>query len=106
VIRALSSPYLLATKLEAFKGRGNGDFLGSRDLADIIALVDGRQELVDEVTAADDEVRRFIAHEVTLLLGAPRIADGLFGAMRADPVSQQRVESVVLPALQNIAGGT
>lgn len=104
VIRALTPPYLLATKLEAFKGRGNGDFLGSRDFADIIALVDGRQELVDEVIAADDEVRRFIAHEVTLLLAAPRIADGLFGAMRADPASQQRVESVVLPALQSIAG--
>jgi predicted nucleotidyltransferase len=104
VIRALSPPYLLATKLEAFKGRGNGDFLASRDFADIIALVDGRQELIDEVAAADQQVRRYVAHEVTLLLAAPRIADGLFGAMRADPVSQQRVESVVLPALRDLAG--
>jgi hypothetical protein len=32
---------LLATKIEAFKGRGEGDFPASRDLADIIALVDG-----------------------------------------------------------------
>jgi hypothetical protein len=30
--------------------------------------------------------------------------NGLFGAMRADPASQQRAESVVLPALWNIAG--
>jgi hypothetical protein len=103
VIRALSPPYLLATKLEAFKGRGNGDFLGSRDFADIIALVDGRQELVDEVAAADQDVRQYLAHEVGVLLAAPRIADGLFGAMRADPASQQRAESVVLPALRSIA---
>jgi predicted nucleotidyltransferase len=104
VIRALSPPYLLATKLEAFKGRGNGDFLGSRDFADIIALIDGREELVDEIAAADEDVRQFLAHELDLLLAAPRIADGLFGAMRADPASQQRAESVVLPALWNIAG--
>jgi hypothetical protein len=106
VIRALSPPYLLATKLEAFKGRGNGDFLGSRDFADIIALVDGREELVDEVAAADQDVRRYVAREVSLLLAAPRIADGLFGAMRADPASQQRAESVVLHALRSIASAS
>jgi len=48
-IRAISPAYLLATKLEAFKGRGGRDFLGSRDFGDIIALVDGREELVAEV---------------------------------------------------------
>jgi hypothetical protein len=35
-IRAVSPPYLLATKLGAFKGRGRGDFLGRRDFADIV----------------------------------------------------------------------
>jgi hypothetical protein len=40
-IRAAPPTYLLATKIEAFKGRGEGDFPASRDLADIIALVDG-----------------------------------------------------------------
>jgi predicted nucleotidyltransferase len=56
-IRAASPPYLLATKLEAFKSRGNADFLGSRDFGDIIALIDGRPELVDEVLAAESDVR-------------------------------------------------
>jgi len=41
--RAALRPYLLATKLEAFKGRGQGDFLASRDFGDIVALVDGRE---------------------------------------------------------------
>jgi hypothetical protein len=104
VIRALSPPYLLATKIEAFKGRADGDFLGSRDFADIIALVDGRAELTDEVAAAEEDVRRFLAAEVDALLAAPRIADGLFGALPGDPISQERAESVVLPALWNIAG--
>jgi hypothetical protein len=41
-IRAISPPYLVATKLEAWKGRGRGDHLRSHDLEDIIGLVDGR----------------------------------------------------------------
>jgi predicted nucleotidyltransferase len=41
-IRVVTAPFFLATKLEAFKGRGKGDFSGSRDLEDLIAVVDGR----------------------------------------------------------------
>jgi hypothetical protein len=33
-IRMVTAPFFVATKLEAFKGRGRGDFFGSRDLED------------------------------------------------------------------------
>jgi hypothetical protein len=102
-IRALSPPYLLATKLEAFNGRGRGDFLASRDFADIIALVDGRQELTAEVAASGQDVRDYLAQEVKVLLNAPRFPDGLFGALGGDAVSQERGQAVVLPALRSIA---
>jgi len=32
----------LATKLEAFRGRGKGDHLLSRDLEDVVTLIDGK----------------------------------------------------------------
>ena len=104
VIRAVSPPYLLATKLEAFKGRGNRDFLGSRDFADIIALVDGREELVDEVAQAPSDVRGYISTEVTDLLGDPRLGDGLFGALAPDPAGQARAEAIILPRLHSLGG--
>jgi hypothetical protein len=56
-IRAVPPTYLLATKLEAFASRGRGDFLASADFADIVALIDGREEIVPEVAAADAPVR-------------------------------------------------
>jgi predicted nucleotidyltransferase len=105
IIRAVSPPYLLATKLEAFKGRGRGDFLGSRDFADIIALIDGREELVDEVVRADGDLRRYLAEEVGALLAAPRFEYGLYGSMLPDAASQERADTVVLPALGAIAEG-
>ena len=51
VIAVVPPANLLATKLEAFAGRGGGDFLASRDFEDVVALVDGREELAEEVLA-------------------------------------------------------
>jgi len=48
-IHAISAPYFLGTKIEAFRGRGKGDYFASRDLEDMIAVVDGRASLLDEL---------------------------------------------------------
>ncbi|MGI8631709.1 MAG: hypothetical protein ACR2NA_04085 [Solirubrobacterales bacterium] len=101
-IRAVSPPYLLATKLEAFKSRGNRDFLGSRDFGDIIALVDGREELVNEVAQAPAGVRGYIASEIGDLLEDPRFVGGLFGALPPDNASQARADAVVAPRLRTL----
>jgi len=59
-IRAAPPVYLLAMKFEAFKGRGKGDFLGSRDFGDIVTLIDGRPELLEEFASAEADVRAYI----------------------------------------------
>ena len=102
-IRAITPPYLFATKLAAFGGRGRGDHLGSSDLEDIILLADGRAEIVTEVAEASDDVRGYVATEVTKLLSKPRFVDAVFGFLRADAPSQARAETVVLPRLRAIA---
>jgi hypothetical protein len=102
-IRAVSPPYLLATKLEAFGGRGRGDLLGSRDFGDIVALIDGREELIQEVLSAATDVRDYLAVQARQLLEHPRLLDGLAGAVRPDPPSQERVDTIIMPALQAIA---
>jgi hypothetical protein len=63
--------YFLATKLEAFLGRGNEDYSGSHDLEDLIAVIDGRTEIVNEVRSASSEVRSFIASEMRRLVHRP-----------------------------------
>jgi hypothetical protein len=101
-IRAAPPVYMLAMKLEAFRGRGKGDFLGSRDFGDIVTLIDGRPELLEEVARADAAVRAYIAAEMRGLLADPRLMDGLAGAVRGDPASQERVDIVILPALKEL----
>lgn len=41
-IRLISAPAFVATKLEAFAGRGGGDFLASHDLEDVITVINGQ----------------------------------------------------------------
>ena len=60
VLRHLSAPYFMATKLEAFKDRGNNDVYLSHDLEDVITVVDGREELIGELTCAPTNVRDFV----------------------------------------------
>jgi len=48
-IRVVTAPYFLATKLEAFRGRGRDDYANSHDLEDLLTVIDGRETLVQEV---------------------------------------------------------
>lgn len=100
VIRAVPPPYLLATKLEAFRGRGQRDFLGSRDFGDVIALIDGREELTAEVAACDEELRSYVAGELRSVMGNARFMDGVFGSLQPDVASQERAEVVVIPRVR------
>jgi hypothetical protein len=63
---------VLATKIEAFLGRGGGDYLMSHDVGDIIALVDGREELIDEVQKESRELRDYLHQRLTQWLGDDR----------------------------------
>lgn len=67
-IKRLTPEMFLATKLEAYLGRGNNDILGSHDMEDILLVVDGRDELVAEILALDEEARRYIAEQFRALL--------------------------------------
>ncbi|VVN25027.1 hypothetical protein PS662_04572 [Pseudomonas fluorescens] len=59
VIQIFKPTYFLATKLEAFSGRGKGDPY-HKDVEDIIILIDGRPELLEEISQAGSELKAFI----------------------------------------------
>lgn len=58
-IRVITAPCFVATKLEAFHGGGDGDYLASHDLEDIIGLVEGRPELLEECAAVTASLREY-----------------------------------------------
>lgn len=83
-IRLVSAVAFIATKLEAFAGRGEGDFLTSHDIEDVFNIVDGREELVTELAAAPAELRQAVSNAFQRLLSDPDFASALPGLI-AEP---------------------
>jgi len=86
VIQIFKPTYFLATKLEAFSGRGGGDPY-HKDVEDIIILIDGRPELLEEVRQVESELKEFITNGVRAL----RVLSGIdyviesSGSVQANP---------------------
>lgn len=68
LVRVVSPPYFVGTKLEAYRGRGKGDPMSSRDVEDILCLIDGRDSLLDEVSRASPELREDISRGMSALM--------------------------------------
>jgi len=95
VINLVSPAYFLATKLAAFYGRGQGDFLMSHDIEDIVAVLDGRSEIVRDIHHADKEVTDYLVNEFNNLLQNRAFIEALSGHLPADGISQKRVALVI-----------
>jgi predicted nucleotidyltransferase len=102
-IRMVTAPHFLATKLVAFHGRGNGDYVMSHDIEDLVAVIDGRPEIVQEVKEADETLRRYLKERFMLLEQDALFIDALPGHLPGDEASQARVP-LVLERLTAIAG--
>lgn len=70
VIRLIAAPFFLGTKMEAFYDRGENDYYMSHDLEDFIAVVDGREQLLEELAGAPADLRKYLAEATGKLLGA------------------------------------
>ncbi|MBT3013563.1 MAG: hypothetical protein KME41_17655 [Candidatus Thiodiazotropha sp. (ex Lucina pensylvanica)] len=94
-IRMVTAPYFLSTKMEAFDGRGRGDYLLSHDIEDMIAVLDGRPEIVNDVQTADQELIENVRARFAQLLSDTRFIAALSGHMPGDQASQARVGLVI-----------
>jgi len=94
-IKVVAAPYFLATKVEAFRGRGNNDFMASHDLEDIITVLDGRSEIVAEIKAAEVSLREYLAGDFKAWLQSRDFINALPGLLAPDPSSQARLSVVI-----------
>jgi hypothetical protein len=94
-IRATTPAPLVATKLCAWKGRGRGDTLASLDVHDVLTLIDGRPELVEEVRCARPELQDYIRVELGTLRAGPHFDYAVEGATAGyGPVGADRARLV------------
>lgn len=60
-IPIIAPPRFIAAKQEAFHNRGESDFYGSTDLEDIITILDGRPEIVEEMETVPKPLQSYVA---------------------------------------------
>jgi hypothetical protein len=90
-IRLVSAPVFLATKLEAFHGRGQGNHLFSHDLEDLMAVLDGRESLLEECRQSPPELQTYLSEQIAALLKTPAFIEALPAFLPGDQASQQRL---------------
>jgi len=101
-IRQITAPYFIATKLEAFYDRGQGDYV-SHDMEDIINVIDGRPEIISEIESSADLVRLYLREEFDDLLADSTFVDSLRSHFHPNALEQQRVLPLI-ERLRQIAG--
>ena len=70
-IRLVSACHFIATKLEAYLGRGNNDPLSSHDIEDMVNVIDGREELLNDIAIADVALQNYLSQQLALLMQHP-----------------------------------
>jgi hypothetical protein len=101
--RVVTPEYFLASKFEAFHGRGNRDYVISHDMEDIIAVIDGRTEIIQEVSDAAEDVRSYLVAQFSDLIADDDFMDALPGHLRPDSASQQRLP-ILIKRIEQLAG--
>jgi predicted nucleotidyltransferase len=99
-IQVITAPAFVATKLEAFAGRGQGDFLFSHDMADIVSVIDGRESLLIELQQAVPDLRRHVCTAIAQLMRSRGFLDSLPGHLPGDAASQERLPDLQARLLQ------
>src|SRR5690606_16866092 len=98
-IRLVSPVYFLATKFEAFKGRGNNDLLSGRDIEDILNLIDGRAELGLEIAQAESDIKEYLVAEFNAFLQSPNalyaVQSTANGDIAREKIIFERIENIV-----------
>ncbi len=82
-IRILKVPYFLATKFEAFKGRGKRDYMASHDMEDIITIFDAssKELLEGELPNIETDLAKYLKNEFSTLLRDQNFREALPGAV-------------------------
>jgi hypothetical protein len=94
-IRVVAAPYFLATKLAALFDRSKEDYFASQDQEDIVAVIDGRDTLIEEIKHEPEELRKYLAESFSSLMAKDRFRDALPGHLPHDKASQARLPGLI-----------
>lgn len=97
-IRIFNAIYFLASKLDAYNDRGNGDGRTSSDFEDIVYVLNNRNVVWKEMENATEPVKEFLKTEFKKLLESDYLYEWI--SVHLDYIEQRRV-NYILGGLMN-----
>ena len=91
-VKILSAPFFIASKLEAFKGRGKNDGRTSQDFEDILYILENRSSIWEEINNSNVNVLNYLRSEFLNLLKSPYIIEWIDGHVeRGSPPATETI---------------
>lgn len=95
-ISIFTLPYFVATKLEAFKSRGESDWRMSQDLEDIISVLDGCTTATEQLTQVSGKLKAYIKKEFAVLAkDESYLREAIEGFLRQSKSAGVRTKKVI-----------
>ena|SRR2546428_1852967 len=94
IIKIFSIPYFIASKLEAFKSRGKGDYRTSSDFEDIIYVFENGLEVKSHLKEANENIHNYLREEFTLLLKDESFEEGLYAHLEFYTANEKSSEII------------
>ncbi|MFY7879963.1 MAG: nucleotidyl transferase AbiEii/AbiGii toxin family protein [Lacibacter sp.] len=99
-VKILTAPHFIATKLEAFKGRGRDDGRTSHDFEDIVYVLENRQTIWDEIQNTSGALKMYLVNEFKKLKGNASLFEWIdshvdYGSPPASYYIMQEIEKFI-----------
>ena len=88
-VNIFTLPYFLASKIEAYKGRGGDDLRFSSDFEDIIYVLENRRSTFEELKRTNGKIKDYLVEEWKKLLADPDFDEGIYAHLEPPTAAEQ-----------------
>lgn len=93
-IKIFTPPYFVASKYEAYLGRGTGDFRLSHDIEDVMTLLDGMLSF-DSILNAPKSVADYLGKKVAEFLEEDTFLESISAHLEPGPSNSERAKRLI-----------
>jgi predicted nucleotidyltransferase len=87
--KIFSLPYFIASKIEAFKGRGHNNYLYSSDFEDIVYVLENNAKVAALIKVAPQDVREYLKQSFIEFRRDPNFEEGLSAHLEPETQEEQ-----------------
>ena len=80
-VKTFSLPYFIASKWEAHKSRGKGDYRTSKDFEDLVYVFQNADDLQDQINNAPTHLQAYFKEEFQKVINTADLEEGLYAHM-------------------------